>query len=88
MSPFVNFDLGFIGEAPKPFFSNDLYTKFGMGLIISNDYFVFDNIRLSFAIFPNMPGRGRNILDFNVNTDNQFSLEKYRYEPPHILEYR
>ncbi len=88
MSPFINFDLGFIGEAPKPFFSNDLYTKFGFGLIISNDYFVFDNIRLSFAIFPNMPGRGRNVLDFNVNTDNQFTLENYRYEPPHILEYR
>ena len=88
MSPFVNFDLGFVGSEPRPFLSNDLYTKFGLGLIISNDYFVFDNIRLSFAIFPNMPGRGRNVLDFNVNTDNQFNLEQYRYEPPHILEYR
>ncbi|WP_249600620.1 hypothetical protein [Zunongwangia pacifica] len=88
MSPFVNFDLGFIGEAPKPFFSNDLYTKFGMGFIISNDYFVFDNIRISFAIFPNMPGKGRNVMYFNVNTDNQFTLKNYRYEPPHILEYQ
>ncbi|WBL21440.1 hypothetical protein [Zunongwangia sp. HRR-M8] len=88
MSPFVNFDLGFIGEEPAPFFKNDLYTKFGLGVLISNDYFVFDNIRLSFAIFPEIPGRGRNVLDFDVNTDNQFRLENYRYEPPHILEFR
>ncbi|MDN3593348.1 hypothetical protein [Zunongwangia endophytica] len=88
MSPFVNFDLGFIGEEPTPFFQNELYTKFGLGVLISNDYFVFDNIRLSFAIFPNIPGRGRNVLDFDVNTDNQFRLENYRYEPPHILEFR
>lgn len=88
MSPFVNFDLGFIGEEPNPFFKNDLYTKVGFGFLISNDYFVFDNVKISFAFFPNIPGRGQNIMKFNVNTDNPFDLEPYRYEPPHILEYQ
>ncbi len=88
MSPFINFDLGFIGEEPEPFFKNDLYTRFGFGFLISNDYFVFETIKLSFSLFPNVPGQGQNIMRFNGNFDNLFTLDEYEYQEPHILEYR
>tara|TARA_B100000929_G_scaffold230928_1_gene187352 strand:- start:1569 stop:3437 length:1869 start_codon:yes stop_codon:yes gene_type:complete len=88
MSPFINFDLGFIGEEPQPFFKNDLYTRFGFGFLISNDYFVFENIKLSFSLFPNIPGQGQNIMRFNGNFNNLFTLDEYDYREPHILEYR
>ena len=88
MSPFIAFDIGFIGEEPDPFFKNDAYTRFGFGFLISNDYFVFENIRLSFSLFPNMPGQGENIMQFNGNFDNLFRLDEYNFREPHILEYR
>ncbi|MBW2962569.1 ShlB/FhaC/HecB family hemolysin secretion/activation protein [Mesonia aestuariivivens] len=88
MSPFIGFDLGFIGEAPQPFFKNDLYTRFGFGFLISNDYFVFESIKLSFSFFPKVPGRGENIMRFDGNFDNLFRLDEYEYREPHILEYR
>jgi hypothetical protein len=88
MSPFIDFDLGFIGEEPEPFFSNDLYGRVGVGFLISNDYFVFDSIRLSFSVFPNIPGEGENIMNFNGSYDNLFNLDSYGYKAPHIVEYR
>src|SRR5690606_25686926 len=88
MSPFVGFDLGFIGEEENPFFKNNLYTKFGVGFLISNDYFVFENIKISFSLFPNIPGQGQNLMRLNANSDNIFSLDQYNYQEPHIIEYR
>ena len=88
MSPFISFDLGFIGEEPRAFFSNDLYSRFGAGFLISNDYFVFDTIKLSFSVYPSIPGQGENIMKFNGNYDNLFNLDDYNYEEPHIVEYQ
>lgn len=88
MSPFIAFDVGFIGEEPDPFFKNDSYTRVGFGFLISNDYFVFENIKLSFSFFPNIPGEGQNIMRFNGNYDNLFRLDEYDYREPHILEFR
>jgi len=88
MSPFIGFDIGFIGEEPDPFFANDLYGRVGFGFLISNDYFVFDSIRLSFSVFPKVPGEGKNIMKFNGSYDNLFNLDSNNYKPPHIVEYR
>lgn len=86
-SPFVNFDLGFIGSAPDPFFKNEAFTKIGFGVLISNDYFVFENIKLSFFFFPKIPDDGSRFR-FSGTRDNQFNLQNYDYQPPHIIEYR
>jgi len=88
MSPFIAFDVGFIGEEPDPFFKNDSYTRVGFGFLISNDYFVFENIKISFSFFPNIPGEGQNIMRLNGNYDNLFRLDEYDYREPHILEFR
>lgn len=87
ISPFLAFDLGFIGEEPHAFFKNDVYTRVGLGFLISNDYFVFENIRLAFSLYPKIPGEGQNIMRFNGNFDNLFRLDDYNYREPHILEY-
>ncbi|SFU40116.1 hypothetical protein SAMN05216480_102268 [Pustulibacterium marinum] len=88
MSPFLDIDLGCIGSEPHPFFKNEAYTKFGIGFLISNDYFVFENIKLSFFYIPKMPGNAGNQLQFQGSGYNQFSLEQYNYQPPHIIEYQ
>ena len=46
------------------------------------------NIKLSFSLFPNIPGQGQNIMRFNGNFNNLFTLDEYDYREPHILEYR
>ncbi|GLB51281.1 hypothetical protein NBRC110019_03200 [Neptunitalea chrysea] len=88
MSPYIDIDLGFIGSEPHPFFKNETYSRFGLGFLISNDFFVFENIKLSFFYIPKMPGYEGSVYRFKGSNDNPFNLENYNYQPPHIIKYK
>ncbi|GLB49314.1 BamA/TamA family outer membrane protein [Neptunitalea lumnitzerae] len=88
MSPFINVDLGYIGQEKQPLFQNESYKKFGFGFLISNDYFVFENITISFFYIPEIPGANGGNFQIKASTNNNFGLENYDYQPPHVIPYK
>lgn len=86
-SPFLSTSLGFMGDTNNKFVSNQMYSKIGLGVMISNDYLVFNNFQLSLAFYPNIPGNGKNILKTNNLRNTNFDLQHFNYGKPEIVPY-
>lgn len=76
-SPFLSASLGWLGDQDQKFVTTDLYSKIGIGILINNDYLVFQNIQLSIALYPNMPGNGKNVIKTNKLRNNNFELMQF-----------
>ena len=86
-SPFFSASAGFMGDLNNQFVSKDLYSKIGVGVLITNDYLVFSNFQISFAFYPNIPGKGHNILKTNNLRNTNFNLQQFDYGRPEIVPY-
>lgn len=76
-SPYLATDFGWIGDKYEQFVSNVLYSKFAAGILITNDYLVFQNIQLSIAFYPTIPGVGKNIIRTNNIRNDNFELMRF-----------
>lgn len=86
-SPFLNITLGMLSDDNNHLFNSPLYSKFGLGVLISNDYLVFNNFQLSFAYFPTIPGVGDNLLKTNSFKNDDLKLLDYQIGEPAIVPY-
>lgn len=86
-SPFFSASVGFMGDNHNKFVPQDMYSKIGLGILISNDYLVFSNFQLSLAFYPSIPGNGRNILKTNNLRNNNFHLQQFDYGRPEVVPY-
>lgn len=85
-SPFVNFTFGMLGNKNTPFFDGKLYSKIGLGVLISNDFLVFNQFQLSVAYYPTIPFEGDNIFKFNSFNNDDFNLQNFRIEQPEVIK--
>ena len=87
-SPFINCSLGFLGDTSNAVFNKRLYSSFGIGAVISNNYLIFNNFQISFSYIPSIPDGGSNILKTNSfqNSDLQFS--NFQINQPGIVPFR
>ncbi len=86
-SPFLNGTLGMLSDENNVLFKSKLYSKLGIGVLISNDYLVFNNFQLSFAFYPTIPGEGDNLLKTNSFNNNDLRLLDYQIGQPTIIPY-
>lgn len=87
LSPFLNANLGLLGNDTKSLFKSKLYTSFGVGVQLSNDYLVFDNLQFSFLFFPTTPIDGNNVLRTNSLNNNDINLPDFQIGKPEIAKY-
>ncbi len=87
-SPFVNCSFGFLGDATNAVFNPRMYSSFGVGAVISNNYLIFNNFQISFSYIPSIPDNGSNIVKTNSfqNSDLQFS--NFQINQPGIVPFR
>ena len=87
-SPFINCGLGFLGDTSNAVFNKRLYSSFGIGAVISNNYLIFNNFQISFSYIPSIPDAGSNIIKTNSfqNSDLQFS--SFQINQPGIVPFR
>lgn len=86
-SPFLSASVGFMGDNNDTFVTKDMYSKIGLGIVISNDYLVFNNFQLSLAFYPSIPGNGRNIFKTNNLRNTNFDLQQFNYGKPELVPY-
>jgi len=79
--------LGFMGDNHNNFVTKDMYSKIGLGVVISNDYLVFNNFQLSLAFYPRIPGNGHNIFKTNNLRNTNFNLQQFDYGKPELVPY-
>lgn len=86
-SPFFNFTAGMLGDQDNTFLDKRLYTKFGLGVLISNDFLIFNQFQISIAYYPNIPFEGTNMWRTNTFRNDDINLQNFSIEQPDIIRY-
>ncbi len=87
VNPFVNFTAGVIGNEQNKLYDSRLYTKFGLGVLLYNDYLVFNSFQFSVAFYPSIPDRGSNLFMTNTIQNNDFVLPDFQVGKPDVVPY-
>ncbi|RYJ41790.1 hypothetical protein [Flavobacterium beibuense] len=87
LNPFANFTMGVIGDEELNLYKSKVYTQFGIGLLITNDYLVFNSFQLSLAFYPTIPGNGDNIFKTNSFKNNDIMLPDFQIGEPKVVPY-
>jgi hypothetical protein len=80
--PYLTCSLGMLGTTPSGFKNSGVYSQFGLGALIKNNYLVIDNFQLSVAYYPSIPGKGFNIIKFNAFTTANFGFRDFNLGKP------
>lgn len=86
-SPFFNYSLAFLADEEKDFRRSSGYSKFGFGVIITNDYLVFNSFQISFAYYPQLPNQGDNLFKSNTFKTSDFGYLDFEINKPRTALY-
>ncbi|QTV05875.1 BamA/TamA family outer membrane protein [Faecalibacter bovis] len=88
ISPFLNAALGVVGNKKSSFLDSDnIVARIGLGVLFTNDYFVFNNFQISFSYYPRIPGEGSDILKSNVIDNRDFNLMDFDFSKPSYIRW-
>jgi len=82
LNPFFNFTAAMLGNEDVGLTKSKLFSSFGIGVLVNNDYLIFNSFQFSFSYYPSIPGQGRNILKSNSFSTEDFGLEDFNFGKP------
>jgi hypothetical protein len=82
LNPFFNFSAAMLGNEEAGLTKSKLYSSFGIGVLINNDYLVFNTFQLSFSFYPTIPGQGNNIFKSNSFETTDFGFQEFNFGKP------
>ena len=88
LNPYFNYSVAMLGNTKKGLLESKVYSKIGIGLIISNDYLVFSSFQISLSYFPSMPGNGSNIFKTNSFETADFGFQDFELAKPRTVIYK
>lgn len=88
LNPFLSYTMGMLGQAGTGFKNSPLYSELAVGLIISNDYWVFSNFQFSFSYFPTLPEDLSAMYKTNSLKTYDFGLQDFEISKPVLVGYQ
>ncbi len=88
IDPFININAAILGDEGTPITKNKFYSAIGIGMLIRNDYLVFNAFQLSLSYFPSMPGQGHHIFRANAFQTHDFGFQNFNLGKPKPVSYR
>jgi hypothetical protein len=88
LNPFFSYTMGMLGQAGTGFKNSPLYSELAVGLIISNDYWVFSNFQFSFSYFPTLPEDLSSMYKTNSLKTYDFGLQDFEISKPVLVGYQ
>ena len=79
---------GWLGDEGNKFVSDNMYSKIAFGISLNNDYLVFQNIQISIALYPTIPGNGRNIIKTNNIRNDNIDLMRFNSGSPTTVPFQ
>lgn len=87
INPFASLTMGVIGTEERKLFKSPLYSRIGLGVLLYNDYLVFNSFQLSLAFYPTIPGSGNNIFRTNTIENTDIVLPDFQVGKPGAVPY-
>ena len=88
INPYFNYSAGVLADGGTGLLKSKVYSKIGLGILISNDYLVFNSFQLSIAYYPTIPGSGQNIFKTNTFDTQDFGLQTFDLGKPETVFYK
>jgi hypothetical protein len=88
INPYFNYSAGVLADGETGLLKSKVYSKIGLGILISNDYLVFNSFQLSIAYYPTIPGSGQNIFKTNTFDTQDFGLQTFDLGKPETVFYK
>jgi hypothetical protein len=86
--PYLVGSFGMLGDAVSGFTYKKVYSQFGVGALIKNDYLFIDNFQLSLSYYPSMPGKGYDIFKINAFKTFDFGFRDFNFGKPEIVSFQ
>jgi hypothetical protein len=65
-----------------------MYSQIGVGVLVNNNYLVFNSFQLSFSYYPSLPIEGSNIIKTNVFQNNNIEFRDFQIGQPALIPYQ
>jgi hypothetical protein len=86
--PYVVCSFGMLGTEKTGFKRSPLYSSFGIGLLLRNDYLITSNFEFSIAFYPSIPGVKNNVIKMNPVKTTDFGLRGFDISQPSTVNYQ
>jgi hemolysin activation/secretion protein len=87
-APFIFVDFGAIGAENEIILKNHIYQTYGIGMIIKNELLVLNNFQFTIALYPLIPGVGKNIFKYNPVHTYDFSFNDFEISKPTLIAFQ
>lgn len=87
LSPTFSSSFGLISGDDNRLTNGKLYTRIGLGVMLTNDFLVFSNFQLSFSWYNTIPGEGDSLFKTNTVQISDFDLMDFDFGKPELIEY-
>lgn len=88
LNPYINYTIAMLGTEKSRISDNQTFSKFGIGLLITNDFLVFRTFQISLAYYPTIPGNGTNVLKTNALETSDFGFQDFDLGKPRTVIYK
>ena len=88
LNPYFNYSIAMLGNVKNNFPNKKIYSKIGIGAIISNDYLVFSSFQLSLSYYPTIPLEGDNLFKTNAIETSDFGFQSFELAKPKTAIYK
>jgi hypothetical protein len=86
--PYLVCSFGMLGTEIHGFRESPLYSSFGIGLLIKNDYLITSSFQISIAYYPVIPGIGNNVIKVNPVKASDFGSRNFDIDQPSTIVYQ
>ncbi len=88
INPYFNYTAAMLGNEKSGLTKSRLFSSIGIGVLINNDYLVFNSFQFSISFYPNIPGQGNNIFKTNSYGTTDFGLQDFDFGKPRTVIYK
>jgi hypothetical protein len=86
--PYLIWSLGMLGDAASGFSKSRVYSQFSLGVIIKNEFLIFNVFQVSLAFYPVIPDEGKNVFKMNSNSTGDFGFRDFIIGKPAIVAFQ
>ncbi len=88
LNPYLSYTMGLLSNSTATFKGSKIYSQIGAGVIVSNDFLVFNSFQFSFSYFPSIPNDGTDIFKTNSIRTYDLTLPNFEVTKPSIILYQ
>lgn len=83
--PYLYTHIGVLGEQPAGY-KGRVYSLFGLGMLIKNEYLMFNTFQISISFYPYIPENRYNLFRTNAYKTSDYGFREFEVSKPGIVE--